>query len=33
MTTINILEEAADDILDWSEDNPFGEFGNMNGNF
>jgi hypothetical protein len=27
------IEEAADDILDWSEDNPFGEFGNRNGNF
>lgn len=27
------IEEAADNILDWSESNPFGEFGNMNGNF
>jgi len=27
------IEEAADDILSWSENNPFGEYGNMNGNF
>lgn len=27
------IEEAADDILDWSEGNPFGEYGNRNGNF
>lgn len=27
------IEAAADDILNWSENNPFGEYGNMNGNF
>jgi len=27
------IEEAADDILLWTEENPFGEVGNLNGNF
>lgn len=27
------IEDAADDILLWTEDNPFGEYGNQGGNF
>jgi hypothetical protein len=27
------IEKDSDDILDWSETNPFGEYGNMGGNF
>ena len=27
------IEEGADDIIDWGEDNAFGEFGNYTGSF
>ena len=27
------IEEGADDLIDWGETNPFGEFGNYTGSF
>ena len=27
------IEDGADDIIDWGERNPFGEFGNFTGSF
>ena len=32
--TINkAIETGADELIDWGEDNPFGEFGNFTGSF
>ena len=30
---IKAIEDGADDLIDWGEKNPFGEFGNYTGSF